>query len=186
MSEPQDPSATDLSKGFFTPVADGAFITDPLNPDSDNDGHVDGADNCPLITNADQNDTNGDGIGDACDLVVYDFAGFFPPIDNLPVLNTVKSGNAVPIKFSLNGNQGLDILETGYPKTQPISCSSAAPSAAIEETDTVGNSRLSYDASNDQYKYVWKTTKTWKGSCQQLIVKFKNNSSEHKANFKFK
>ncbi len=34
--------------------------------DADDDGFADGCDNCPDTTNADQLDTNGDGVGDAC------------------------------------------------------------------------------------------------------------------------
>jgi hypothetical protein len=117
--------------------------------------------------------------------VVYNFTGFFSPVDNPPIQNEVKAGSAVPLKFSLAGNQGLDILAAGYPKTQSISCSSTTPIGAIEEADTAGNSGLSYDAASNQYKYVWKTTKSWKGTCRQLIVKL-NDGSEHKANFIFK
>jgi hypothetical protein len=47
------------------------------NVDSDGDGIGDGFDNCPGIANPDQKDTDGDGIGDACD----------PDIDNDSVLN---------------------------------------------------------------------------------------------------
>jgi len=117
--------------------------------------------------------------------VVYNFTGFFSPVDNLPIQNEVKAGSAMPVKFSLAGNQGLGIFATGYPKSQSISCSSTVPSDVIEETVTAGSSGLSYDAANDQYKYVWATTKSWKGSCRQLIVKL-NDGSEHKANFMFK
>jgi hypothetical protein len=35
--------------------------------DADNDGALDEADNCPGLTNPDQGDIDGDGIGDACD-----------------------------------------------------------------------------------------------------------------------
>ncbi|MBT8495670.1 MAG: thrombospondin type 3 repeat-containing protein, partial [Deltaproteobacteria bacterium] len=34
--------------------------------DGDGDGVVDGSDNCPEVANADQNDSNDDGVGDAC------------------------------------------------------------------------------------------------------------------------
>jgi len=36
-------------------------------PDTDNDGHHDLVDSCPMDTNADQNDSDGDSIGDVCD-----------------------------------------------------------------------------------------------------------------------
>jgi cysteine-rich repeat protein len=38
-----------------------------LEPDADGDGVVGAADNCPLIVNPDQADSDGDGLGDACD-----------------------------------------------------------------------------------------------------------------------
>lgn len=47
-----------------------------------------------------------------------------------------------------------------------------------------GASSLSYDATTDQYKYVWKTNKAWAQSCRQLIVKLSDGSS-HVANFRF-
>ena len=43
----------------------------------------------------------------------YNFSGFFQPVDNLPTFNMTKAGSAIPVKFSLGGNQGLDILAAG-------------------------------------------------------------------------
>lgn len=41
--------------------------TDPQESDTDSDTVIDGDDNCPLISNVDQSDSDGDGVGDACD-----------------------------------------------------------------------------------------------------------------------
>src|SRR5438445_3582384 len=61
-----------------------------------------------------------DGLVDALHLFVrvryervafsYSFSGFFAPVDNPPTFNRVKAGTAVPVKFSLGGDQGLNIF----------------------------------------------------------------------------
>lgn len=54
----------------------------------------------------------------------------------------------------------------------------------ITETVTAGNSRLHYDAGVDQYVYVWKTERSWKG-CRLLTVRLKDGSV-HTAMFEFR
>ncbi|HEX2417539.1 MAG TPA: PxKF domain-containing protein, partial [Micromonosporaceae bacterium] len=117
--------------------------------------------------------------------VPYAFSGFFQPVDNLPVLNRVTAGRSVPVKFSLGGDQGLDVLAAGFPKSEQISCDSTAPVDGIEETVTAGGSSLSYDATTDQYTYVWKTNRSWASSCRQFVMKL-NDGTVHRANFMFK
>jgi choline dehydrogenase-like flavoprotein len=89
----------------------------------------------------------------------------------------------VPVKFSLDGDPGMDIMEAGYPKSQEIACDSLDPQETEEKT--VSASGLSYDENTDQYTYVWKTKKDWAGSCRRLIVKL-NDGTEHIAYFQFK
>jgi Tol biopolymer transport system component len=116
--------------------------------------------------------------------VVYGWAGFFQPVDNLPTVNTVKAGSAIPVKFSLSGNQGLNIFKSGSPASASYTCSGTAPTDAIEQTVTASTSSLSYDATTDQYAYVWKTDKAWAGSCRALVVKLADNTIRT-ANFQF-
>lgn len=54
--------------------------------DTDTDGIKDVNDNCPLVFNPDQTDTDGDGEGDACEQVIddIDLDGVITSIDNCP------------------------------------------------------------------------------------------------------
>ncbi len=115
--------------------------------------------------------------------VLYNFTGFFSPVSNLPTINNVNAGRAIPLKFSLSGNKGLGIMAAGYPASQQIACNSSAPLSDLEGTESSGGSTLTY--SPDQYHYNWKTEKAWEGTCRVLVVKL-NDGSEHTALFKFK
>jgi sugar lactone lactonase YvrE len=132
--------------------------------------------------------TDGAGNTSSCSFNVtvrYNFAGFFQPISNLPVVNTVNAGRAIPVKFSLGGNKGLNIFAPNSPSSGPITCNSSDPATNLQDTVTAGGSSLSYDAASDQYVYVWKTNSSWAGTCRQLVVRL-NDGSIHRANFKFK
>jgi hypothetical protein len=115
---------------------------------------------------------------------LYSFTGFFPPVDNSPVVNKAKAGSAIPVKFSLGGNHGLDIFAEGYPLSSAGTCDQTA-SDIIEETVTAGGSSLQYDPAAQQYTYVWKTDKAWTGTCRQLVVGL-NDGTTHTAWFNFK
>lgn len=132
--------------------------------------------------------TDGAGNTSSCSFtvtVLYNFTGFFPPIDNLPAFNTVNAGRAIPVKFSLGGNKGLNIFAPNSPASGPITCNSSDLATVLQATETAGGSGLSYSAGSDQYHYVWKTSASWAGTCRQLVVQL-NDGSIHRANFKFK
>lgn len=117
--------------------------------------------------------------------VLYDFTGFFQPVSNLPTVNAVKAGQAVPVKFSLSGNKGLSIFAAGSPASAAYTCNDSDPSVDVNDTVAATGNSLSYDASSDQYNFVWKTDKSWVGTCRQLVLVL-NDGSIHRANFKFK
>src|SRR5262249_10999497 len=116
--------------------------------------------------------------------VNYNFTGFFPPVDNIPVLNRVKAGSAIPVKFSLGCNQGLNIFWAGYPLSGTMQCDNQDPFDDIEQTVNAGGSSLNYDSVANQYIYVWKTDKSWAGSCRQLTLKLADGTY-HIAFFNF-
>jgi hypothetical protein len=134
---------------------------------------------CTATDNAGNTNT-----GSATYTVGYNFTGFFQPVDNLPTLNTAKAGSAIPVKFSLGGNFGLNVMFIGYPSSKVVACD-ASPGDAVEQTSTAGNSSLQYDALTGQYTYVWKTDKSWANTCRQLVVKLADGTSRA-ANFKLK
>ncbi|MDG2271746.1 MAG: thrombospondin type 3 repeat-containing protein, partial [Halioglobus sp.] len=83
-------TASQAGNANFLAAADVARSFDVTNPappppdDSDGDGILDSSDNCPLVSNADQLDTDGDGTGDACD-DDRDGDGILDSADNCPV-----------------------------------------------------------------------------------------------------
>src|SRR4030095_3907194 len=66
--------------------------------DSDGDGMLDNVDNCTLVANAAQRDTNGDGEGNACD----------PDLDNNGTVNFVDAGMMKAAFFSADPDADLD------------------------------------------------------------------------------
>jgi hypothetical protein len=123
--------------------------------------------------------------------VSYDFDGFFRPVVNLSEgVNSVKAGSAVPIKFSLNGDQGLDVFASGFPKSltveeDDVTDWDTAETNELNLTLTAGSSSLQYDAFTDTYTYVWKTEKQWVGTERRLVIRFVDGTVR-KLNFQFK
>jgi hypothetical protein len=107
--------------------------------------------------------------------VVYEFAGFASPAAPYPTAASMKAGQAVPVKFSLNGDQGLNIFSAGSP--------SWIPCGALDGP-TPADGTLSYNASADRYTYLATTSKAWAGSCRDLIVTLRDGTS-HRARFTF-
>ena len=110
--------------------------------------------------------------------MLYDFTGFFQPVDMGGVFNKAKAGSAVPVKFSLDGApvSGSNTPAAGGASpvvTKVASYGIACPTATaqvdtLEETLAASQSGLKYDPAADQWVYVWKTGTSLAGVCQRL------------------
>jgi len=116
----------------------------------------------------------------------YPFGGFLSPVDAPPTVNVAKAGSAVPVKFSLGSDLGLAILAAGSPSSVQVACAASSTVDDVEETSTASNSGLKYDAGSNQYTYVWKTEKSWAGTCRELRLAFTDNAPAKTAMFQFK
>ena len=110
------------------------------------------------------------------------FNGFTPPVANPPKVNSVNSGRAVPVKFSVPGSNGTlgDVLADGYPQSAAVSCAGPGAPTSGDPTVSVGGGS---QETGDQYNYVWKTDRNWHG-CRTLIVKLVDGTY-HRAVFDF-
>ena len=97
---------------------------------------------------------------------------FFSKPESPSALTKANAGSAQPLHFSLVGDKGLDVFEPGSPSSQRIDCTTLAPIGASTPTASPGGSGLSYDAATDTYNYVWKTEKSWDGTCRRVTLVF--------------
>ena len=117
------------------------------------------------------------------DLLQYDFVGFLRPVDAIPALNRVKAGQAIPMKFLLNDDYGLDIIAPGYPMSQEINCDDQSAIGDAEFAPSDEDVGLTFE--DGQYKWIWKTSNAYGGSCRQFVIQL-TDGGIHYANFRFK
>ncbi|MES2521620.1 MAG: ExeM/NucH family extracellular endonuclease [Gemmatimonadota bacterium] len=113
------------------------------------------------------------------------FGGFLSPIEGGAAFNLANAPGTVPVKFSLDGDRGLQILAPGYPRSRPIDCSTGAILGAASSISTPGRSTLVYDAGTDLYQINWMAPNSWSGTCRELLVTF-TDGTQHTARFSFR
>jgi hypothetical protein len=114
--------------------------------------------------------------------VIYRFAGFFKPVKNPPVINTVRAGRAIPIKFSLGRYEGLQVLRASSPTVTNVACGTAPSEVITEDDEPEVASGLRGEG--HKYTYVWKTSASWAGTCRKLVITLADGTS-HAALFRF-
>jgi len=82
--------------------------------------------------------------------VIWNFTGFFQPVDDPPVFNLMKAGRAFPVRFSLDGFQGFGIFTPGHPRSETVACDPTQKDP-VEETVPALVSVLLYNPLNDRY-----------------------------------
>jgi hypothetical protein len=97
------------------------------------------------------------------------------------VLNTVKGGSTVPLKFEVFGDKAVsstEITSTSIVKsfkTAKIACDNSSSEDAIEITST-GGTVLRYDTTAGQFIQNWQTPKN-PGECHKVTLTLIDDST---------
>ena len=101
--------------------------------------------------------------------LAYGATGFGPPISSTGD-TSAKAGSAVPVKFALDGDRGLDIFMPGSPMSVPCGAPADDPGTPV---DMNGGGLKNHGG---DYQFNWKTDKAWSGSCRELVLTFLDGS----------
>jgi hypothetical protein len=94
-------------------------------------------------------------------VLAWTLRGFYQPVDmGTSVVNTVKNGSTVPLKFEIfaGSNELTDTANVQSLTQQVVSCGTFTGDAVDEiETTSTGGTTLRYDTTAGQFIYNWKT-----------------------------
>ena len=126
--------------------------------------------------------TNLAGPGDEATTTVqlgsaFDFGGFGPPIVDPPDRLVRQAGSSLPVRFSLGGDHGLDVLAEGSPSYVRIDCDSGVETGTTQLAASARRTDLTYDETSDEYLFVWKTDRSLAGACLQFSLQLTDGSS---------
>jgi hypothetical protein len=96
--------------------------------------------------------------------------GFYRPVD-MGLLNTVKAGSTVPLKFNVfKGDQRLTSYIGATFSAKQVTCTGGAVQDAVEQFSTTGKTELRYDSTGQQWIQNWATPKSGAGSCYKVTM----------------
>jgi hypothetical protein len=109
--------------------------------------------------------------------VTFRLSGFYQPVDMNNVVNTVRGGATVPLKFEVFAGS-TELTATSVVKSfvqTRISCDTSATIDEIEVTTTGGTS-LRYDTTAGQFIQNWQTPRQ-AGACYRVTLTTQDDSS---------
>jgi hypothetical protein len=111
--------------------------------------------------------------------VIYAWRGFLAPIKNPPAFNKVRPGKTVTLGFRLGGDYGLDVIAAA--QVRQVNCKSGAPLGDF--APAAGS--LAFNSAAAQYAYAWLASKSWKGTCRELMLSL-DDGTAHNARIKIR
>ena len=113
--------------------------------------------------------------------------GFYKPVTmGTAVVNTVKAGSTVPLKFNvLKGGTAMTSDIGASFSAKKVGCDGSDVLNAVEEFVTTGSTSLRYDAAGGQWVQNWATPSGGKGSCYRVTMTTADGSAIA-ADFKLK
>jgi hypothetical protein len=99
--------------------------------------------------------------------VRYDFDGFASPLVAEPSSVTLRAGDVVPVKFSLHGDRGADV----------VARAAWRPCGVTTNDSSTASGSLSYNAGPDRYTFTWTSAKSWAGSCKEFLLTLRDGTT---------
>lgn len=114
-------------------------------------------------------------------------SGFFQPVEMNGVVNTVKSGATVPLKFKVS-DEGVEQTATSVVRSfthREVACGTLGSVTDDVDITTTGGTSLRYDTTGGQFIQNWQTPSKKVGACYVATVTM-IDGTPISANFKLK
>ena len=118
--------------------------------------------------------------------VVYQFDGFFTPVDAFPAFNTANSGQVVPLKWRITDAFGAPVTDLPGVNLNAASvpCSLGNTGDQLEEYSSGKSGLLNQGDGN--YQFNWNTPKSYANSCKTVMLDLgEGPGMERTASFQF-
>ena len=110
--------------------------------------------------------------------------GFSQPTDNAPILNRLKAGQAVPLRWRVLDAAGVPVTSLAAAAITVTSLSCAVGSTIDQVEEPVAGASGLRNLGDGYYQINWKSPTTYAGSCKTLRLDI-GDGVLHEALFQF-